>query len=128
MAEMTSLNVKRLAAIDMYGTRGTIRRRRIILAEFLAGSVASVAFGIWLVTTGTQAGLVVGILILGMGLNYVALAVFALALSKPGALEAELEGVDTYRELRRYSALQFWVFVPLSLLVFTAAAAMRRAV
>jgi hypothetical protein len=69
---------------------------------------------------------VAGIWILGMGLNYVPLAVFALALIRPGALDAELAGVDTHGELRRYSALQFWVFVPLSLVVFTATAAIRR--
>jgi hypothetical protein len=27
------MDVKRLAAVDMWGTRGTMRRRRIILAE-----------------------------------------------------------------------------------------------
>jgi hypothetical protein len=35
------VNVKRLAAIDMYGTRGTLRRRRIILAEFTAGALVA---------------------------------------------------------------------------------------
>jgi hypothetical protein len=38
----------------------------------------------------------------GAGLNYVALAAFAIALSRPGHLEAELAGVDTARELRRW--------------------------
>jgi hypothetical protein len=36
-------------------------------------------------------------------------------LSRPGALDAELSGVDTGRELRRYGVLQLWIFVPLSL-------------
>jgi hypothetical protein len=48
IADMT---VRRLAAIDMYGTRGTTRRRRIILAEFLIGVVAMVAFGVWLLAS-----------------------------------------------------------------------------
>jgi F0F1-type ATP synthase assembly protein I len=42
------MNVRRLAAIDMYGAQGTTRRRRIILAEFLVVVVVMVAFGIWL--------------------------------------------------------------------------------
>jgi hypothetical protein len=29
------VTVQRLAAIDMYGTKGTTRRRRIILVEFV---------------------------------------------------------------------------------------------
>jgi hypothetical protein len=123
---MALLNVKRMAAIDMYGSRGTMRRRRIVLAEFAVGSAAAVAFGIWLVTLGTRASLVAGIWILGMGLNYVPLAVYAVPLIRPGALDAELAGVDTGRELRRYSLLQFWVFVPLSFVVLTATAAIRR--
>jgi hypothetical protein len=36
-------------------------------------------------------------------------------LSRPGALDAELSGVDIGREVRRYSILQLWIFVPLSL-------------
>ena len=48
MATMVGMSVRRLAAIDMYGAQGTTRRRRIILAEFVAGVVALVAFGIWL--------------------------------------------------------------------------------
>jgi hypothetical protein len=45
--------------------------------------------------------------------------------STQGALDAELARVDTARELRRYSALQFWVFVPLSFVALTATAAIR---
>jgi len=40
----------------MYGARGTTRRRRIILAEFAAGVVVSVAFGIWLVAYASGLG------------------------------------------------------------------------
>jgi hypothetical protein len=50
------MDVRRLAAIDMYGTRGTVRRRRIILAEFVLGVLAMVAFGIWLLGRASSAG------------------------------------------------------------------------
>jgi hypothetical protein len=49
---------------------------------------------------------------IGAGLNYALLAAYATALSRPGALSAELAGVDTGRELRRYSVLQLWIFAP----------------
>lgn len=55
---MPAMNVRRLAAIDMYGTRGTARRRRIILAEFLAGAVALVAFDTW--EQASSSGLALG--------------------------------------------------------------------
>jgi hypothetical protein len=115
---MAGMNVRRLAAIDMYGARGTTRRRRIILAEFAAGAVVAVAFGIWLTAYASGlGGRVLGIWIIGAGLNYAPLAAYAIALSRPGAHNAELAGVDTGRELRRYSVLQLWIFVPLSLVV-----------
>jgi hypothetical protein len=50
------VNVRRLAAIDMYGTSGTSRRRRIILAEFTAGLAAMVALGSWLVAGASSPG------------------------------------------------------------------------
>jgi hypothetical protein len=120
------MNVRRLAAIDMYGTRGTLRRRRIILAEFLVGVVVMEAFGLVLALhVTTVAGWVLALWMLGVGLNYVPLAAHALALSRSGALERELAGVDTYRELRRYGVLQLWILVPLSLVVLAAGEVLR---
>ena len=124
---MTRVNVRRLAAIDMYGTRGTPRRRRIILAEFTIGAAVMVAFGAWLVAVSSGAGgRALGIWILGSGLNYVPLAGYAIALSRPGALQAELAGVDIGQELRRYSVLQLWILVPLSLVGLTFRSALSR--
>lgn len=80
---MAGVNVRRLAAIDMYGVRGTTRRRRIILAEFLAGVVVMVAFGIWLVASASGPGArIFGIGVIGAGLNYPPLAAYAIALSR----------------------------------------------
>jgi hypothetical protein len=107
------VNVRRLAAIDMYGTRGTIRRRRIILAEFLIGVVAMVAFGIWLVTSASDVSVrVLAAWMVGAGLNYAPLAAYAVALSRPGALDADLAGVDILAELRRYGIRQLWILYP----------------
>jgi hypothetical protein len=123
------MNVRRLAAIDMHGARGATRRRRIILAEFAAGVVVAVAFGIWLAAYASSlGGHLFGIWMIGAGLNYAPLAAYAIALSRPGALSAELAGVDTGRELRRYSVLQLWILVPLSLVVLAVyTAVIRRA-
>ncbi|MFG1894317.1 hypothetical protein ACGFIP_09905 [Micromonospora zamorensis] len=121
------MNVRRLAAVDMYGTRGTARRRRIILAEFLVGVVAMVSLGIWLLASSSSlGGRAIGLWLTGAGLNYAPLSLHAIALMRPGALDAELTGVDVDRELRRYTVLQLWVFVPLALVVFAARDALAR--
>jgi hypothetical protein len=51
-------NVRRFAALDMHGTAGTLRRRRIVTAEFILGTVALVlvgarspGYGGWLLAT-----------------------------------------------------------------------------
>ena len=117
------MNVRRLAAIDMFGTRGAERRARIVLAEFVAGLVAMVPLGIWLTADASNIGTrVFGIWLVGAGLNYAPLAAHAVSLRRPGALQAELAGVDTGRELRRYGVRQLWIAVPLSLLAFEMAA------
>jgi F0F1-type ATP synthase assembly protein I len=112
---MTDMDPRRLAAVDMYGTRGTLRRRRIILFEFVVGLIATLAFGGWLISVGGVRNVVIGIIVMTIGLNYAPLAVYAMRFSTAGALEAELSDVDVPNELRRYAVLQLWVFVPLAL-------------
>ncbi|MEV7989608.1 hypothetical protein [Micromonospora sp. NPDC085948] len=112
------MNVRRLAAIDMYGSRGTTRRRWIILAEFLVGVVVMVTWGVWVLTSAHGLGTrVLGMWLTGAGLNYAPLSAYAIALMRPGALDAELAGASIDGELRRYTVLQLWVFIPLSLVV-----------
>jgi len=120
------VTVRRLAAIDMYGLRGSARRRRIVVAEFVAGALLLTGFGIWLLTRASSAGAVVfGGWMTGVGLNYVPLACHALWLNGRGRLEAELAGVDVGRELRRYSVWQLWILVPLAIPVISARALAR---
>lgn len=115
------LDVRRLAALDMHGVAGSRLRRSIIRAEFVLGAVAGGGLGIWVAVAATTVGWqLFGAWVAGMGVNYAALAWQAALLSRPGALEAELAGVDLARDLRRYSVLQFWIVVPLLLAVLAA--------
>lgn len=106
----------------MHGLHGTSFRRRIILAEFLGGAIGGITIGLFLLLSGSSSGgvLVVGAWALGIGLNYVPLALHAISLSRPPALEQELAGVDVPAALRRYTKKQLWVFVPGLLVVFGA--------
>ena len=116
------MNVRRLAAIDMFGTKGTPRRALIVLAEFVAGLVVTVPLGIWVTAAASNTGTrIFGVWLIGAGLNYAPLAAHAVSLRRPGALQTELAGADTRRELRRYGVRQLWIAVPLSLLAFEVA-------
>src|SRR5262245_24674445 len=86
-----TVNVRRLAAIDMYGTSGSTRRRRIVLAEFFAGVIGMVGIGTWVLTQATDlGGRALGVWLIGAGLNYAPLAVHAVILSRAGGLDAKL--------------------------------------
>jgi hypothetical protein len=106
------MEVRRLAALDMWGTAGGARRRRVIRAEFYAGAAGCLAVGALVSASAAGIWLLVGLWLLGAGVNYVPLALYARALSRPGALEEELRGLDTLRELRRAGVQQLWIAVP----------------
>jgi hypothetical protein len=111
------LDVRRLAAVDMWGTAGTERRRRLVRAEFLAGAVGCTILGALALLSGTGWEVVVGVWLVGAGVNYLPLAVQAQSLSRPGALEAELEGLNLRHELRRACAGQLWIAVPFAIAI-----------
>jgi hypothetical protein len=113
------MDVRRMAAIDMYGEKGTRRRRRIIVAEFVVGALAGPLIGAAVVATGPGWAMAIfGLWLLAACLNYIPLAVHAVGfLRSPERLTAELDGVDIAAELRHYTVAQVWVFVPFGLIV-----------
>ena len=124
---MESLDVRRLAAVDMHGLTGTPRRRRLIRAEFIAGALGGLGLGVWVAATADSTfSQVFGAWIAGVGVSYAALAWQAESLSRPGALDAELAGADLPRELRRYTYLQVWLVVPMLLAILAIRQARRR--
>jgi hypothetical protein len=123
---VAAIDARRLAAADMWGTAGSPRRRRLIRAEFVAGAVGCTILGVFVVVTGTGVWVAVGVWLLGAGANYVPLALYARALSRPGALEAELRDADLRRELRRAGARQLWIAVPFAVAISAVALESRR--
>jgi hypothetical protein len=106
------LDVRRLAAVDMHGFHGSARRRRIIRAEFVVAVPACLGLGVLSLLLSHGWGRVLGVCLIGIGLNYVPLAIHAQLLSRPGALEAELAGVDLPSEARKVGVRQTWLLVP----------------
>lgn len=84
----------------------------MILGEFVFGTVGGAALGVWALTWGDAAGVIVGVWLLGLAVNYLPLTVHVLSLWSPPALEAELAGIDLRTELRDYTRAQVWVLVP----------------
>ena len=113
--------------MDMWGTAGTLRRRRVVRAEFVIGAIGCVILGVFvLVTAGTVVWEVVGVWLIAAGVNYVPLAIYARSLSQPGALEVELgDVVDLRRELRKAGAQQFWIAVPFAVAIAALATVVR---
>jgi hypothetical protein len=112
------IDVRRLAAVDMHGSAGARWRRWVILAEFVAGVVGIALIAALLLRSGAGVGTtVVAVWLLCVAANYLPLALHALSLIRPGALTAELAGVDVGAELRHYTGAQFWVLVPFVLAV-----------
>ena len=115
----TLIDVRRLAAIDMYGRHGSKRRRRLILAEFVLAAIDIPLLGLTLVLAASSAPRVIlGAYLIGVGLNFVPLALHAISISRTGRLGTELAGVDIAAELRRYTAKHLFIGIPLLMLVF----------
>jgi hypothetical protein len=114
-----AIDVRRLAAIDMHGSKGSGLRSRIIVAEFVLGAVLLPVLGVGAVVSASGVGWTIfGLWLVGTGLNYVPLAYHAISFARRGTLGNELDGVDVPQELRYYTKAQAWVFVPLALVWF----------
>jgi len=113
-AGKTLLDVRRLTAVDMYGRRGGRRRHRLILAEFALAAIDIPLLGLAIALAASSVPRVLlGAYLIGVGLNYVPLALHAISLSRAGRLDAELAGADAGAELRRYTAKQLFIAIPL---------------
>jgi hypothetical protein len=125
----SGMDVRRLAAVDMYGAAGSLRRRRIIVTEFVLGATVGPLLGLLVLLSGPSLLMAAfGLWVLTACLNYVPLAIHAVGfLRSPARFGTELEGVDVRAELRHYTVAQVWVFVPLALVVFDLLQRSRRA-
>jgi hypothetical protein len=103
--------------VDTYGRRGKKARRRLILGEFVLAAIGMPTLGLVIVLTASSVrwGLL-GAYLIGVGLNYLPLALKAISLARAGNLEAEVR-LDVGAQLRRYTRMQAFLLVPLFILI-----------
>jgi hypothetical protein len=81
------------------------------------------AFGAFLLASGAW---LIGLWILGVGVNYIPLAVYSIVMYPGDGIERELAGVDLSSEARRAGVAQFTLLVPFVVGVIGAARLTRR--
>jgi len=100
-AGKTLIDVRRLAAIDMYGRHGSKRRRRLILAEFVLAAIDIPLLGLTIVLAPALPRVFLGAYLIGVGLNFVPLALHAISMSRAGLL-GTAAGADPRRRAVRH--------------------------
>lgn len=112
------MTLKRLVALDLHGAAGTAWRRRIVLCEFLFAVPVLVGVGIWLLaTTAGLVGILPALWFLGVAVNYLPLALWAIWLCRDNRLNQELADVNLGRQARTAAVFQLWILVPTALLI-----------
>jgi len=119
----SGFDVRRFAALDMYGTAGTSRRRQIVRAEFIVGTVGLFALGAVQLAHG---GWLLGGWLTGAGSELPSPCG-----ARGGPVAAGTAGSracrgDVRAELRRYGWLQLLLLLPLVVAVVAAAQARHR--
>jgi hypothetical protein len=69
---------------------------------------------------------VIGAWVLGVGVNYIPLAVYSVVLFPGARVERELDGLDIPSEARRAGAAQFALFIPFLVAIVAVAQFARR--
>ena len=104
------IEIRKLAAVDLAWLGA-----RIIVPEYVLGVAAPLAFGLVSLAGGLPSGswfqIVFGLWLLGIGVNYAPLLLYALAIVRAGAVEAE--GRPEIVRARRYGTQQVVILVPL---------------
>jgi len=105
------LNPRKLAAIDI-----AFLGSRFIIAEYAIGVLLSVALGVLtLLRAVSHWQLALGLYLILLGVNYVPMLVYAVAISKRGSAHAEIDDelTDKRRAMAKYRRQSLFLLVPL---------------
>lgn len=105
------INPRKLAAIDI-----VLLGSKIIIAEFVSGVLLCVVLGSFVLLRGSsfwQLGL--GLYLTSLGINYVPMLIYALAITRRDSARTELgdELNDKRRAMAKYRRQSVWLLVPL---------------
>ena len=107
------LNARKLAALDL-----VFLGSKVIIAEFASGIFLSAALGFFILLRGhgSLVQVVLGLYLISIGINYVPMLVYAIAISKANSARAELGSeLDNQRAaMAKYRRQSLWLLVPLS--------------
>jgi|SRR5215467_6512103 len=104
-------NARKLAAVDL-----AFLGPRVILPEFILGIVGPIGLGIWTIAKiRSTGGILFGVYLLLIGVNYIPLLGHAISLVKQGTAHQEIGGeTDDKRKLfRKYRRQSLLLLLPL---------------
>lgn len=115
------ISIRKLVAADI-----ALHGYRFILVEFAVGAPAMIAFGLWLILT--NALFFIGLYICLVGINYIVLLLYAIAIyRKHSALrEVSKDIAHDQQYLRKYGSQQFLILVPFAIIIIAFVQELRR--
>jgi len=110
------INIRKLAASDI-----TLHGSRFMLIGFGLGTPAMILFGLWLALTGEDTMFFFGLYFLLIGMNYLPLLLYAIAITKKGSATIEVSADLAHNKLfiRKYGIQQLLILVPCAILVIS---------
>jgi hypothetical protein len=104
-------NARKLAAVDL-----AFLGPRVVLPEFILGVVGPIGLGIWTIAKiPSMGGILFGVYLLLIGLNYVPLLWHAISLVRQGTAHQEIssEAEDKRKMFRKYRRQSLLLLLPL---------------
>lgn len=106
------LNPRKLAAIDL-----AFLGPKLIVSEFTLGVLLSIALGVFVLLRGhrSPAQIALGLYLISLGLNYIPMLVYAIAINKAKSARRELgnELDNKSAAMKKYRRQSVWLLIPL---------------
>lgn len=119
------LNPRKLAAIDL-----AFLGPKLIVSEFTLGVLLSIALGVFVLLRGhrSPAQIALGLYLISLGLNYIPMLVYAIAINKAKSARRELGNeLDNKRAaMKNYRRQSVWLLIPLIVPIVALTQARRR--
>jgi hypothetical protein len=106
------LNARKLVAIDL-----VFLGSKAIITEFSAGVFLSAALGVFVLVRerGSVAQMALGFYLISLGVNYIPMLIYAIAITRARSAQAELGGELHNKRvtMAKYRKQSLWLLVPL---------------